>query len=117
MDGRGSASPLGRTAGVEDLEAAFHFVQRKVAVAENDGVGGREASVQARQPAFGRAAVMSYHDGSPVDLDLQFGRQRALQRCLIDIAVHGMDDLAEILIVANAGAADSWPGEEAPQSD
>ena len=66
-------------------------------MAEDDSVGGREASVQARQPAFGRAAVMSYRDGSPTDLDLHLGRQRAPQRLLVDIAMHGMDDRAERL--------------------
>lgn len=66
-------------------------------MAENDGIGGRKASTQARQPAFGRAGVVSYRDGSAADLDLQLGRQRASQRYLVDIAVHGMDDRAERL--------------------
>jgi len=66
-------------------------------VTENDGVGRREASAQARQPAFGGTGVMSYRDGSPADLDLQLGRQRAPQRRLVDVAVHGMDDRAERL--------------------
>ena len=91
------ATALGRAAGVEDLEATLHFVQREVAVAEDDGIDGREASVQARQPALGRAGVVSYRDGSPADLDLQLGRQRAPQRLLVDIAMHGMDDRAERL--------------------
>lgn len=66
-------------------------------MAEDDGIGGREASAQARQAAFGRAGVVSYRDGSPADLDLQLGRQRAPQRLLVDIAAHGMDDRAERL--------------------
>jgi hypothetical protein len=93
----GRASTLSRASGVEDLKPTLHFVQGKVAVAEDDSVGRREASVQARQPAFGSAAVMSYRDGSPANLDLQLGRQRAPQRLLIDIAMHGMDDRAERL--------------------
>jgi hypothetical protein len=66
-------------------------------VTEDDGVGGRKASPHARQPAFGGAGIVSYGDGSPVDLDLQLGRQGAPQRLLIDIAVHSMDNRAESL--------------------
>jgi len=66
-------------------------------VAEDDGVGGWEASTQAGQPAFGGAGVVSCRDGSAADLDLQLGRQRAPQRRLVDIAVYGMDDGAECL--------------------
>jgi hypothetical protein len=88
-------SALGRTARVKDLEAVFDFVQRKVTVTENDGVSGRKASTQARQPAFGGPGIVSYRDGSSADLDLQLGRQQAPQRRLVDIAVHGMNDRAE----------------------
>jgi hypothetical protein len=77
------------------LEAVFDFVQRKVTVTENDGVGGRKASTQARQPAFGGPGVVSDCDDSPADLDLQLGRQRTPQQRLVDIAVNGMDDRAE----------------------
>lgn len=62
---------------------------------EDDGVGGRKASTQARQPPFGGTGIVRDRDGSPVDLDLQLGRQRAPQRLLIDIAVHGVDDRTE----------------------
>lgn len=77
------------------MEAVFDFVQGKVTVTENDGVGGRKASTQARQPALGGPGIVSYRDGFPADLDLQLGRKRAPQRRLVDIAVHGMDDRAE----------------------
>ena len=62
---------------------------------EHDGIDGRKASTQARQPSFGGAGVVSYRNGSPADLDLQLGWQQATQRRLIDIAVHGMDDRAK----------------------
>lgn len=63
-------------------------------MAEDDGVSRRKASAQTRQPAFGRAGIVSYRDGSPADLDLQLSRQRAPQRLLVDIPMHGVDDRA-----------------------
>ena len=110
----GSASALGRTAGVEDLKPTFHLVQGKVTVTEDDGIDGREASVQARQPAFGRAGVVSYRDGSPADLDLQLGRQRAPQRLLVDIAMHGMDDRAERLYLFQGRGGEEVAGMDDP---
>lgn len=62
---------------------------------ENDGIGGRKAAAQARQPALSGAGIVRDCDRSPADLDFQFGRQRAPQRLLIDVAVHGVDDRAE----------------------
>jgi hypothetical protein len=86
-----SPSPLGRAAGVEDLEVALDFVQGQMAVAEDDGVGGREALPQARQPARGRAGVVGDRDGLLSHLDLELGRQRVSQRRLVDVAVDGVD--------------------------
>jgi hypothetical protein len=91
----GCTAALGRTARVEDLKAILLLVQGKVAVAEDDGIGGREALTQARQPALGGAGIVGYRDRLAADLDLELRREYAPQGGLVDIAMHGVDDGTE----------------------
>jgi hypothetical protein len=91
---RGAAA-LGRAAGVEDLEAILDLVQRKVAVTEDDGVGGWEAPAQTRQPALGGAGIMDDRDDPLTELNLELRRERAPQGRFVDVSVHGVNDRAE----------------------
>lgn len=65
-------------------------------MAEDDGIGCREAPGQASQPTLGGAGVVSYRHGAPADLDLRLDGQQTPQRLLVDIAMHGMDDWTEL---------------------
>jgi hypothetical protein len=70
-------------------------VEGKVAVAEDHGCGLRKAAAQTHQPAFGGSRVVDEADDLSTKLDFERGRQRALQRWLVDVALDGMHDGAK----------------------
>lgn len=88
-------APLGWAAGVEDVKAVLLFVERKVAVAEDDGARPRETALQAGQAAVGGSGVVDDGHGLSSELKLQRRRQGTLQRRLVDVAVHRVDRGAE----------------------
>ncbi len=72
----GSAPPLGRAAGIEDLKAVRCLVvQRQVRVAEDDGVGAREAAAHALEAAGCGAGVVDDGDACAVGVELGGLRQ------------------------------------------
>lgn len=85
-------------------------MQGKVAVAEDDGVGGWEAATQASKPALHGPGVMDYRDGSSADLDLRLGGKQVPQRLLVDIAVHGMDGGTDLFHVLQRRAGEEVTG-------
>ena len=66
-----------------------------MAVAEDDGVGSRETTLQAREPASYRSAIVNYTHGFPAEFNFEGRRQRAPQRRLVDVAVDSVHDRAE----------------------
>src|SRR4249919_2458771 len=68
---RGPRRPaaFGRAARVEDLKAVLLLVEGEMAVAEDDGIRGREAAAQPRQPAPGRAGVVDCRQGPAAQLE------------------------------------------------
>ena len=87
---RGAAA-LGRAAGVEDLEAVRLFVERQVAVAEDDRVGVGEAAAHAGEAALRRAGVVDHRYAGAVELDFEGLRQRRPQLRFVDVAVDRVD--------------------------
>jgi hypothetical protein len=86
---------LGRAAWIEDLKAPLLLVEGEMAVAEDDGVGSREAAAQACTPALRRSGIVNHTHGFPVEFDFERCRQRASQGWLVDVAMDSVHDRTE----------------------
>src|SRR5437868_12111009 len=87
---RGTAA-LGRAAGVEDLEGVGALVQLDVRVAEDDGVGVREAAPHAGETAARGPRVVDDADRDAADREPQLQRQLVAQPSAVDIPLHGVE--------------------------
>lgn len=91
----GRAPALCRATRIEDLEATVPFVQRHVAVTEDDGVGIRKSPAQPLQPSACRAGVMEDRENPVSQHHLTSLRQRSSENGFVDIPVDGTDDGAK----------------------
>jgi len=87
----GRPAPLGRAAGVEDLEVVAGLVKRQVRVAEQHGIGIREASAHPLQSPLRRSGVVKEPEGHPVQLQGELLGKLTLQFRAIDVAVDRRD--------------------------
>jgi hypothetical protein len=91
----GSATALGRAAGIEDLKAVPLLVQGKVAVAEDHCVGAGEPLPKAPQPSPGGSGVVDEGEAGLAENDLEGLRQALAETRLVDVAVDGVNPRAE----------------------
>jgi hypothetical protein len=87
----GRPAPLGRAAGIEDLEAVALLVQRHVGVTEDHGVRVREASAKALQSSLRRTGVVDHREGGAVEVQGERLGELAPQLRAVDVAVNRGD--------------------------
>ncbi len=83
--------------GLKSWKSSFVLVQRQVRVAEDDGVGVREAVAHPAQAPVPRAGVVDHRDPGPARLDDPRQREPCLHLRAVHVPAHGVQRRTEPL--------------------